>query len=326
MSFKIEVDFAPVYECVTSLTAFFNKQSHGSIDAGKTWVREVQDLFAPVSLYKMRDTVKLLSDFSLSPFIWKCPAPRTVSGFLDWFEGLSMGQLFDISAACGQTVPSNLAELRNLASEVLREWDLRYFCRIDSRILEGLQQEAVSLNSRLHETDSMEIYEQATGGMRLYPGEELKQVVLTPQYHYRPLVTSSFFDSIVFTSYSCDLFPEAPGYPSPSLLRLTKALSDETRLRILHLLSRKRMTFTEIVREIALSKSTIHYHLIALRAAGLIVVHYHTKYLESKSVEYSLRGEAVNSLPLQINAYLRHNAPARMDTEEQGGVCEKAKA
>lgn len=318
MSYKVEVDFAPVYECVTSLSTFFNKQNHGAVDAGKTWIRKVQDLFAPVSLHKMRDAVKLLNDFSLSPFIWRCPGPRTVTSFLDWFEGLSTGQLFDISAACGQTVPSNLAELRNLSSEILREWDLNYFSRIDSRILDGLQQEALSLKSRLNKTKSMDLYEQATGGMRLYPHEELKQIVLIPQYHSRPLVTSSFFESMIFTNYSCDLFPEAPGYPSPSLLRLTRALSDETRLRILHLLSRKQMTFTEIVREIALSKSTIHYHLIALRAAGLVIVHYYPKNMEFKSVEYSLRSETVNSLPLQIGAYLNYDAPAGVKGEEKG--------
>ncbi|MMZ69431.1 Bacterial regulatory protein, arsR family [compost metagenome] len=75
------------------------------------------------------------------------------------------------------------------------------------------------------------------------------------------------------------------------------------------------MTFTEIVREIALSKSTIHYHLIALRAAGLVIVHYYPKNMEFKSVEYSLRSEAVNSLPLQIGAYLNYDAPVKTNTE-----------
>ncbi|MNP40074.1 Bacterial regulatory protein, arsR family [compost metagenome] len=64
------------------------------------------------------------------------------------------------------------------------------------------------------------------------------------------------------------------------------------------------MTFTEIVREIGLSKSTIHYHLIALRAAGLVIVHYYSKSTESKNIEYSLRLEALKDLPLQIGRYL----------------------
>ncbi|MGG6311784.1 ArsR/SmtB family transcription factor [Paenibacillus macerans] len=304
MDYKVDVEFAPIYECVTSLTAFFNKQNHGAIDAGKLWVREVQDLFAPVTLNKMRETAKTLEDFSLSPYIWSCSGTRTVAGFLDWFNGLSTGQLFEISAICGQSVPSNLPELRNLASEVLREWDLRYFSRIDPAIIEGLQQEALSMKSRVNETNGMEVYEQATGGMRLHPNDTLQRVILIPQYHFRPLVTSSLYDNIGFTHYSCDIFPPAQGYPAPGLLRLTRALSDETRLRILHLLAQKQMTFTEIVREIALSKSTIHYHLIALRAAGLVIVHYHAKSIQYKSVEYSLRREALDDFPLHIGAYI----------------------
>lgn len=304
MDYQIEADFAPIYECAASLTAFFAKQNHGALDAGKPWVKDVQERFAPAALQKMRVSVKLLDDFSLSPFIWKCPGPRTVTRFLEWFSGLSLGELYEISAACSQSVPANLAELRDAACEVLQEWDLRYFATIDPRILEGLEQEASALKSRLGgETSGMDIYEMATNGMRLYPGDALARVVLIPQYHSRPLVTSSIFETMIFTQYSCDLFPPAPGYPAPGLLRLTRALSDETRLRILRLLAQKQMTFTEIARDIAISKSTIHYHLIALRAAGLVIVHYQAKGSEFKSVEYSLRREALNGLSGQIDDY-----------------------
>lgn len=302
--YSIEVDFAPIYECVTSLTAFFSKQNHGALEAGKTWVQKVQDQFAPITLQQMQEKVKVLGDFSLAPFIWKCPGSRSVSGFMDWFEALSTGELYEISASCGQSVPSNLPKLRDLASELLREWDRNYFSHIDPVIIEALQREAESLEPQLKKLSSIELYEKATGGMRLYPSESLKQVVLIPQYHSRPLVTSSIHETVIFTYYSCDIFPPPQGYPAPSLLRLTRALSDETRLRILHLLARKQMTFSEIVREINLSKSTIHYHLITLRAAGLVIVHYSAKSVEYKSVEYSLRHEALNHLPLQIESYL----------------------
>ncbi|RCX19809.1 DNA-binding transcriptional ArsR family regulator [Fontibacillus phaseoli] len=305
MSYNIEADFAPIYECVTSITAFISKQNHNAMDAGKLWVREVQDLFAPVIMQKMREAIKKLEDFSLSPYIWSCPGNRSVPEFLDWFDALSTGQLYEIAAGFGQTVPSNLSELRNLTSEVLREWNLRYFGSISPAITEGLAQEAESLKSRLKETNSLEVYEQATGGMRIYPNELLKRFVLIPQYHSRPLVTSSIFDETIFTHYSCDIIPPAPGHPAPGLLRLTRALSDETRLCILRLLSEKQMTFTEIVREIGLSKSTIHYHLISLRAAGLVIVHYYLKNNDNKNVEYNLRLEALNDLPLQIGQFLK---------------------
>ncbi|MNO26499.1 Bacterial regulatory protein, arsR family [compost metagenome] len=304
MNCTVEVDFAPIYECMTSLNAFFYKQNHNAIDAGKLWIRDVQSLFAPVTLQKMKKDLKTMENFSLSPYIWNCPGNRSVSEFLDWFDDLSSGQLYEIAASYEQSVPSNLQELRDTISEVLREWDLRYFSNIDPAIIEGLMQEALTRKLLLNEMDGMEAYEQATGGMRLYPNDLLKRVVLVPQYHSRPLVTSNIHDEVIFTHYSCDIISPDRGHPAPALLRITRALSDETRLCILRLLAHKQMTFTEIVREIGLAKSTIHYHLIALRAAGLVIVHYYSKGMEFKNVEYSLRLDALNDLPLQIGSYL----------------------
>lgn len=299
MGYCIEVDFAPMYECIASLNAFLYKQNHNAMDAGKLWVREVQDRFAPVQLQKMREVISLSEDFNLNPYIWSCPGERTVSGFLSWFEELTTGELFEISGRFGQSVPANLPELRSRAAEMLREWDARYFSGIDPRILAGLQSEADSRRKTLGGGNDMEVYEQATAGMRLYPAEQLKQVILIPQYHPRPLVTTAFYDEFVFTSYSCDVLPPEEGRPSAALLRLTRALSDETRLYILRLLTSRQLSFTEIVKQVGLSKSTIHYHLIALRAAGLVIVH-----STGKTASYSLRLEALQALPEQIGKYL----------------------
>ncbi|MEI2399926.1 MULTISPECIES: ArsR/SmtB family transcription factor [Paenibacillus] len=300
MDYKVTVDFAPIYECISSLNAFIGKQNHNAMDAGISWIREVQIRFAPVMLQKMKEVMKLTDNFSLSPYIWSCPEEeRTVKRFLDWFEALSPGELYEIAGRFGQTVPSNLAELRSSAAEVIRAWDTGYFSSIDPAIMEGLQQEAGARAALLTGTNDMEVYEAATAGMRLYPSETLKQVIITPQYHARPLVTSTLFDEFVFTSYSCDVLPPEDGRPAPALLRLTRALSDETRLYILRLLTGRQLNFTEIVKEVGLSKSTIHYHLIALRAAGLVIVH-----TTSKNTSYSLRLEALNGLPGRIGEYL----------------------
>ncbi|WNS41794.1 metalloregulator ArsR/SmtB family transcription factor [Paenibacillus sp. MMS20-IR301] len=299
MSYKITVDFAPVYECITSLNAFLGKQNHNAMDAGALWVRGVQGRFAPVMLQKMKEVMKFTDNFSLSLYIWTCPGERSAEGFLDWFEALSSGELYEIAGRFGQTVPSNLAGLRDSAAEVIRVWNAEYYRHIDPAILEGLQQEAKARAASLNEDNGLEVFEAATEGMRLYPPETLKQIILTPQYHARPLVTSTLYDEYMFTAYSCDALPPEQGRPPASLLRLTRALSDETRLFILRLLTGRQLNFTEIVKEVGLSKSTIHYHLIALRAAGLVIVH-----TSGKSTSYSLRPEALHSLHGRIGSYL----------------------
>ncbi|MBW4084930.1 helix-turn-helix transcriptional regulator [Paenibacillus sp. S150] len=299
MEYTVEVDFAPMYECFTSLTAFLYKQNHNALESGKPWVKEVQKKFTSAQLQQMQKFSKENADFTLTPYIWSCPGERSVAGFLDWFDSLSAGELFEITARFGSTVPSNLAGLRSSASGILREWDERYFRGIDPAILEGLSREADSRRAELGGANTMGVYERATQGMRLYPGESLKQIILIPQYHARPLVTSSLYDEFVFTSYACDALPPEEGRPAPALLRLTRALSDETRLLILRLLAGKQLSFTEIVRQVGLSKSTIHYHLITLRSAGLVIVH-----SNGKSASYSLRLDALNDLPQRISDYL----------------------
>lgn len=300
--YRVEVDFAPIYEGVNSLNAFLGKQSHVVIDSGKLWAKEVQQQFAPSLLQKMREAMKATHEFNLYPYIRSCPGDRSVGGFLDWFDALSSGELYEIAARYHQNVPSNLSELRNLASEALRSWDTHYFSQIDPALLEGLAQEAQIRRGSLTGSNDQEVYEEATKGMRLYPTDLLKQVILIPQYHARPLVTSAIYDEFLFTSYSSDIFPPMAGRPDAGLLRLTRALSDETRLYILQLLANQQLTFTEIVRKVGLSKSTVHYHLIALRAAGLVIVHYFNK----NNISYSLRLEALNELPGRIRDYLSH--------------------
>ncbi|WP_379158292.1 ArsR/SmtB family transcription factor [Paenibacillus sp. sgz5001063] len=299
MDYKVEVDFAPMHECFNSLSAFLGKQNHNALESGKLWVKEVQKRFTPAQLQNMQEFYKENTDFTLTPYIWSCPGDRSVDGFLDWFEGLSPGELFETAARFGSTVSSNLALLRTRTSSILREWNEQYFSGIDPAILVGLSQEAEARRTELNDNNAMEVYERATQGMRLYPAKEVKQIILIPQYHARPLVTSSLCDEFVFTSYAYDALPPEEGRPAPTLLRLTRALSDETRLYILRLLAGKQLSFTEIVRQVGLSKSTIHYHLITLRSAGLVIVH-----STGKSASYSLRLDALNDLPKRIADYL----------------------
>ncbi|MFF2019143.1 ArsR/SmtB family transcription factor [Paenibacillus sp. NPDC058177] len=300
INYTVEVDFAPIYECVNSFNAFLRKQSHAVMDSGKLWVREVQQHLSPAQLQKMREAMDATDESNLYPYIWNCPGDRSVTSFLDWLDALSSGELYEIAARYNLSVPPNLPELRDLASEALRVWNTHYFSGINQAIIEGLEREAEYRREMLNKDNSMEVYEQATQGMRLYPTDLLKQVVIIPQYHTRPLVTSAIYDEVIFTSYSCDVLPPGEGRPPAELLRLTHALSDETRLCILRLLTGKQLTFTEIVREVGLSKSTIHYHLITLRAAGLVIVHYN-----NKTTDYSLRLEALDDLPRQIGDYMK---------------------
>ena len=62
-----------------------------------------------------------------------------------------------------------------------------------------------------------------------------------------------------------------PGEVVPdALLRTLKALSDPSRLRILHYLAREPLTPTQLARRLRLRSPTVIHHLRTLRLAGLV--------------------------------------------------------
>lgn len=146
----------------------------------------------------------------------------------------------------------------------------------------------------------MEVFEAATDGMRLYPTEHLKQVIIIPQYHARPLVTTSMYDEFVFTSYSCDVLLRK----LDALLQHYFALPEHSRMR------RGCLSFVYSQANSSISQKScgrsdfpkVQSTTILLRcsAAGLVIVH-----TNGKSTSYSLRLEALNGLPSRLGRIWR---------------------
>jgi DNA-binding transcriptional ArsR family regulator len=61
----------------------------------------------------------------------------------------------------------------------------------------------------------------------------------------------------------------ADATPDAELVLVYKALGDETRLRILRLLSGGESSLSDIAERLSLAKSTVHQHMVVLRQAGL---------------------------------------------------------
>ena len=90
-----------------------------------------------------------------------------------------------------------------------------------------------------------------------------------------------------------------PLAPPPSVVRLHRALGDETRLRILRLLRDKDLYLTEIAQQLELSKPTIKHHLAILRSAGLVTVAG-----AGSVIYYSLRPARLDDASSEIKHFL----------------------
>lgn len=143
-----------------------------------------------------------------------------------------------------------------------------------------------------------ELVEWSTGGVTYLPEPSVNNVLLIPQYIYRPWNieadiegTKVFYYPIANESIS----PYDRYTPNNFLVLKHKALGDEVRLRIVKLLYEEDKTLQEITNQLNLGKSTIHHHLKILRAAKLV---------EISDLKYSLKKKSVESLAKELILYL----------------------
>jgi DNA-binding transcriptional ArsR family regulator len=246
----------------------------------------------------------------LTVLVLACPGQRDVPSFLDWFAQLTPGATYEALAPHvpepGPQLPRDFVAWRDFVLDMLGVWQSAYFRHVDPDILDGLRREADALRSRINETDRPEhLLQQVTNGIVVEASAELHRVTLVPQYHHRPYNHHTVLQGGPLILYPFDAIPSPPDLPPPSLIRLTHALSDDSRLRILRFLARGPCTLTEAARFAGLSQPTVHHHLTQLRAAGLVRVHFAL----SGPSRYSLRPHALEQLSTQLGAYLEVAEP-----------------
>ena len=106
------------------------------------------------------------------------------------------------------------------------------------------------------------------------------RIIFAPSYFARPAVFYHFWDDVLtFCPPVDDARLDAadqehePGAPDPDVLRFFEALGDRTRLHILRLLRERELYLTQLADRLNLTKATTKFHMVKLRAAGLVTLH-----------------------------------------------------
>ena len=184
---------------------------------------------------------------------------------------------------------------------VLEAWQKR-FAEIEDRVKTILDRDYDLRADDRRTLSGSELIEKATGGIRWLPEPGVRRVILAPSYFTRPY--NFLFSGQDWRFFGYPVADEAldgvdPLAPPPSVIRLHRALGDETRLRILKLLAGRDLYLTEIAQQLELSKPTIKHHLALLRAAGLVTV------TESGTVVYyTLRREPLEAASIDLKSFL----------------------
>ena len=186
-------------------------------------------------------------------------------------------------------------------ADLLAAW-LPRFKTIEGRV-EAIIKRDVDLRKRDREKlGAIELIESATNGIRWLNEAGVRRVILAPSYFTRPY-------NFVFAADDWRLFgypvaddaldADDPLAPPAAVVRLHRALGDESRLRILRLLRDRDWYLSEIAERLGLSKPTIKHHLAQLRAAGLV-----TLVEEGGLSYYSLRRDRLDDASADLKRYL----------------------
>jgi len=333
--FKIEWDVRPVYDFLFSLSddagktddlpasdREWLKTAHASMPKGVE--DEIEALFESeiaihvASYLVVRPDLKTVDQF-LEAIDTVDTAVLLRAMLLDFLRDPEIGDLVERSAHGDQEA---LAALRTAVPEyksgfqvlledpvashhriaaVLHAW-ADAFRPIEGRIAAMLQRDYDQRAGDRATLGASELIETTTNGIRWLPEVGVKRVILAPSFFSRPYNFLLAGDDWRFFGYPlADDALDADDRLAPPLavIRLHRALGDETRLRILKLLAGRDLYLTEIAQQLDLSKPTIKHHLAILRAAGLVTI------VESGSIMYySLRRGRIDDASSELGAFL----------------------
>lgn len=184
---------------------------------------------------------------------------------------------------------------------VLEAW-LVEFETIEHRVAAMLRRDVADRATDIANQPPADLIERTTGGIRWLSEPGVRRVILAPSYFARPynfLLAAEDWRLFGYPIADSALDAADPLAPPQAIVRLHRALGDETRLRILRLLRDRDWYLTEIAQQLELSKPTIKHHLAQLRAAGLV-----TLTEEGGLSYYSLRRDRLDDASADLKRFL----------------------
>jgi DNA-binding transcriptional ArsR family regulator len=187
---------------------------------------------------------------------------------------------------------------------VITEWVERVWKPESLTIMPILERDADVKRELERELPMEQFISTATNGVEFAPRPGVDRVVMIPSFVNRPLVTyNEFGESLLIVYPVADESVSADADAPPlRLVRLSKALGDEKRLRILRALVDGEKSLMELAEMFGVPKTSMHHHMIVLRSAGLVSVGVGQK-------RYRLRTETVPDLGSLLGGYLGAATP-----------------
>ena len=199
----------------------------------------------------------------------------------------------------GRMLDIDSERLKSDLIEVLEAWNDRIWKPESLTVMPILERDAEAKRDLARELPIDRFVTAATNGVEFAPRPGVERVVMVPSFINRPLVTYNEFGEtfIIIYPVADESVSAEADTPPLRLVRLSKALGDEKRLRILRALADGERTLMELAEMFGVAKTTMHHHMIVLRSAGLVSVGVGSK-------RYRLRHETVPDVGALLSGYL----------------------
>jgi DNA-binding transcriptional ArsR family regulator len=195
--------------------------------------------------------------------------------------------------------------LMSLPTDAAKDLLLRVLDGWSTSVLEATEELSALLNQSAEAAQRLaaelpfdRVLDLLAPGCRYDPEPGIDRMLLIPSWVGRPwLVMCEHDGAKIFCFPASGERTGDPDAPPAEMVRVHRALGDESRLRLLRRLATGTSTLQELADHLGLAKSTVHAHLLALRTSGVIA-------LDVTDRRFSLRTAAIDGARVTLDTYL----------------------
>lgn len=303
MTYNVKVDVSPIYELISSFIVFTTRKWVNNLDVGLEWLEDIGSRFNLDAQQAFAAAAKFpFSDYDVL-YAWAMDrSSHSIDAFLDDLEHAANDTFYhSIKSYIPDMNTKEVERIRSSYVPLLRKWNDLYFIDVAPQYTALLEEDAAEKSTLLHKMDPEALVEYASGGIVLEAGLPSEQVVLVPSIHFRPINTYCFYNGALLIQYPIDIPELDEDEPPTCLLRLTRALANPERLRLLRYVANEPKSLQEMVSNLHESEDKLMHHLMRLRVAGLLRVHL----VDVDTEKFSIRPDGAAELQMFLESYIR---------------------
>lgn len=303
MYYDVKIDVSPVYELLSSFIIYTTRKWVNNLDVGQEWIETIESRIGETDRKRFEEAADLpFSDYDLLyALILERDENANIEQFLNELGNAPVNVLLHkLKPYIPNVNNDDITRLQTYAP-LLTLWNQEYFRHIEAQYVTLLEEDAEEKLALVQKMEPESLVEYASGGVVLDPGLPINKVVLLPSIHFRPINTYCFYERTLLIQYPLDLPELDEDEPPVCLLRLTRALVNPERLRLLRYLADQPKSLQELVEELHESSETLMHHLMRLRVAGLLCVHL----VDRDTEKFSIRPDGASELQIFLESYIR---------------------